>query len=312
MTGQAWSGMVSFKMNKLTIADRAQILRCLVDGNSLRATARICGRSFGAITKFLVDAGRVCSQYQDKVLNDLPCRRIQCDEIWSFVYAKEKNAPEEMKIKGTAGDVWTWTALCADTKLVPCWFVGTRDAGSAYHFIHDLAARLKNRVQLTTDGHKAYLNAIDDAFGSNIDYAMLVKVFGNGSEHEGAQKYSPGVCMGSRIAQITGKPEYSHVSTSFVERQNLTMRMSMRRFTRLTNAFSKKVENHEAAIALHFMHYNFCRIHQSLRVTPAMAAGVASSVWEIEDIARLVEAEENRAIEAGALKRGSYAPRNSK
>lgn len=299
-------------MNKLTTDRRAQIIRCLVDGNSIRATCRITGLSRGAVVKLLVDVGRVCSQYQDKVFNDLPCRRLQCDEIWSFVYAKEKNAPESMKRKGTAGDVWTWTALCADTKLVPCWFVGTRDAGEAYHFIHDLAGRLRNRVQLTTDGHKAYLNAVEDAFGSQIDYAMLVKVFGNGPEHEGAQKYSPGVCMGSRVAKISGTPEYDHISTSFVERQNLTMRMSMRRFTRLTNAFSKKVQNHEAAIALHFMNYNFCRIHQSLRITPAMAAGGATRVWNVEDIAQLVEAEEQRAIDSGALKRGTYAPRNSK
>lgn len=297
------------KMNKLTTSERAQILRCLVDGASLRATARICGRSLGAITKFLCDAGYACSLYQDKAFHDLPCKRLQCDEIWSFVYSKAKNAPEDMKRDGTAGDVWTWTAIDADTKLVPCWFVGTRDAGAAYHFIHDLAARLRNRVQLTTDGHKAYLNAIEDAFGSDIDYAQLVKIFGNGPAHEG---YSPAQCMGSRVAKVSGNPEYSHISTSFVERQNLTMRMSMRRFTRLTNAFSKKVENHEAAIALHFMYYNFCRIHASLRVTPAMAAGVADHVWEIEEIVGLIEADEQRAIDAGALKRGSYRPRISK
>lgn len=299
-------------MNTLTTDKRTQILRCLVDGNSIRATCRITGISKKAVTKLLVDAGRACSLYQDKAFHDLPCRNIQCDEIWSFVYAKEKNAPESMKRKGNAGDVWTWTAICADTKLVPCWFVGTRDAGSAYHFIHDLAGRLKNRIQLTTDGYKAYLNAIEDAFGDNIDYAMLVKVFGNGQIHEGAARYSPAVCMGSRVANITGQPEYNHVSTSFVERQNLTMRMSMRRFTRLTNAFSKKVENHESAIALHFMYYNFCRIHQSLRVTPAMAAGISSHVWEVEEIAGLVEAEEQRAIENGELKRGTYKARISK
>jgi hypothetical protein len=189
--------------------------------------ARICGRSLGAIAKFLCDAGRTCSLYQDKAFYDLPCRRIQCDEIWSFVYAKDKNAPEDLKVDGEAGDVWTWTAHCADTKLVPGWAVGPRDGGMAYHFIHDLAKRLRNRVQMTTDGHKAYLNAVEDAFGTELDYAMLIMVFGNGTEHEGAQNYSPGMCMGSRVAKITGKPEYDHISTSYVERQNLTLRMNM-------------------------------------------------------------------------------------
>lgn len=275
-------------MNKLSIEKRAQILRCLVDGNSIRATCRIVGASKGAVTKLLVEAGRACSVYQNKVMNDLTCTKIQCDEIWSFVYAKEKNASDKMKERGQAGDVWTWTAICADTKLVPCWFVGSRDAGAAYHFIHDLAARLKNRVQLTTDGHRAYLNAVEDAFGGNIDYAMLVKLYGNAPEHPDATKYSPAMCLGSRVATISGNPAYEDISTSYAERQNLTMRMGMRRFTRLTNAFSKKVENHEAAVALHFMYYNFCRIHQSLRVTPAMAAKVTDHVWEIEEIVSLL------------------------
>lgn len=303
--------MVGIKMKKLNTDKRAMIVKCLCDGMSIRATGRITGCSKDTVAKLLLDLGRVCSQYQDKAFHDLPCRRIQCDEIWSFVYAKEKNAPEKMKAKGKAGDVWTWTAICADTKLIPCWFVGTRDAGAAYHFMHDLAARLRHRVQLTTDGFKAYLNAVEDAFGTEIDYAMLVKVFGNGPERPDATKYSPALCMGSRVAKMSGEPEYQHISTSYAERQNLTMRMNMRRFTRLTNAFSKRVANHEAAVALYFMHYNFCRVHASLRVTPAMEAGIANHVWDVQEIVGLVEAEERRAIENGELKRGAYGPRNS-
>src|SRR5204863_7085918 len=221
-----------------------------------------------------------------KVFRNLTCKHIQCDEIWSFIGAKEKNASPEQKESGW-GDVWTWTALDAETKLVPCWFVGTRDGGAAYHFIHDLAGRLAHRVQLTTDGHKAYLDAVEDAFGMEIDYAQLIKIYGNVPE-QGEVRYSPAVCMGTRVAKISGKPDYAHVSTSYVERQNLTMRMGMRRFTRLTNAFSKKLENLDHAIALHYMHYNFCRIHQTLRVTPAMEAGVSDHVWSIEEIIDLL------------------------
>ena len=210
-------------------------------------------------------------EYQDKAFRNLNCKRIQCDEIWQFVGAKEKNTTEAMKAAGW-GDIWTWVALDADSKLVPTWFVGTRDAGAAYHFMHDLAERLAHRVQLTTDGHKAYLSAVEDAFGCNIDYAMLVKIYGNAPE--GAEvRYSPAQCMGARKAVQTGKPKWNHISTSFIDRQNLTMRMSMRRFTRLTSGFSKKVENHEHAIALHFMHYNFCRTHRSLRVHSRNGSG---------------------------------------
>ena len=233
--------------------------------------------------------GKACSAYQDQMFVKLPCKRIQCDEIWSFVYSKQKNVPDHKE--GEAGDVWTWTAICADTKLVPCWFVGNRDAGSAYHFMHDLAARLESKVQLTTDGLKCYLQAVEDAFGSEIDYAQLVKIYGAGPKEESEVKYSPAQCMGAKRAVITGKPEFGHISTSYVERQNLTMRMSMRRFTRLTNAFSKKIENHEHAIALHFMYYNFCRIHSSLKITPAMAAGVTSKLYEIEDVIGLLDDE---------------------
>lgn len=274
-------------MNKLDTEKRVQILACLVEGNSLRATSRLVGVSINTVTKLLMDAGRACSEYQDKVLVNLPCKRIQCDEIWSFVGCKEKNVTAEKK-RERQGDVWTWTAMDPQTKLVPCWFVGTRDAGCAYHFMHDLARRLSNRVQLTTDGHKAYLSAVEDAFGSEIDYAMLVKIYGN--EPKGSEvRYSPAVCMGAKKAVISGAPVYEHVSTSITERNNLTIRMSMRRFTRLTNAFSKKVENHEHAIALHFMHYNFCRIHKTLRVTPAMEAGISDHVWEISEIVKLLE-----------------------
>ena len=233
------------------------------------------------VMKLLVDLGAACSEYQDHAFRNLSCKRIQCDEIWSFVGAKEKNCTAEMKAKG-AGDTWTWVAIDADTKLVPCWLVGQRDAGCAYHFIHDLAGRFAHRVQLTTDGPKIYVNAVEDAFGCEVDYAMLVKIYGNTPEG-GEVRYSPAVCMGTRTAAISGKPDFKHVSTSFVERQNLTMRMSMRRFTRLTNGFSKKVENLEAAVALHYMHYNFCRIHQTLRVTPAMEAGV----WSLDEVIAL-------------------------
>jgi len=273
-------------MNKLSTEERKRIVSALVEGNSMRAVSRMTGVSRNTIDKLLCDLGAACSEYQDKAFVNLPCKRIQCDEIWSFVHSKEKNTSEEMKKKG-AGDVWTWVALCPDTKLVPTWFVGNRDAGCAYHFMHDLADRLSSRVQLTTDGHRAYLNAVEDAFGAEIDYAMLVKIYGNTPEG-GEVRYSPAVCMGAKKAVITGKPDFAHVSTSHVERQNLTMRMSMRRFTRLTNGFSKKVENHEHMLALHYMYYNFARIHQSLRVTPAMEAGISDHVWELDEIIALL------------------------
>lgn len=279
-------------MNKLTTEERTRVVAALVEGNSLRAITRMTGVHRTTVMKLLADLGRACSIYQDRAFRNLTCKRIQCDEIWSFVGAKEKNASAEKKAEGW-GDVWTWTALDAETKLVPCWFVGTRDAGAAYHFMHDLADRLAHRVQLTTDGFKPYLSAVADAFGTDIDFAQLVKIYGEGPKTEA--RYSPAQCMGTRVAKVTGSPEHKHVSTSFVERQNLTMRMSMRRFTRLTNAFSKKVENHEHAIALHFMHYNFCRIHQTLRVTPAMAAGVAAKIWTISDVIGLLDMPESQA-----------------
>jgi IS1 family transposase len=274
-------------MNMLSIDERTRIVSALVEGNSMRSIARMTGVSRNTIDKLLCDLGRACSEYQDKAFRNLSSKRFQCDEIWSFVGAKEKNCTAEMKKKG-AGDVWTWVALDPDTKLVPCWFIGHRDAGCAYHFMHDLAERLAHRVQLTTDGHRAYLNAVEDAFGANIDYPMLQKIYGN-SEQGPETRYSPAICMGARKAVISGNPDHNHVSTSHVERQNLTMRMSMRRFTRLTNGHSKKLENHEHAVAIHYMYYNFARIHQSLRVTPAMEAGVSDHVWELEEIIGLLD-----------------------
>ncbi len=259
----------------------------LVEGSSLRAASRLADVSINTVTKLLVDVGAACEQYQDRALRDLKCKRIQCDEIWSFCYAKAKNLPEKYAGAFGYGDVWTWTAIDADTKLVPSWLVGRRDGWTAMTFIRDLAGRLAHRVQLTTDGHKVYLEAVEGAFGADVDYAMLVKLYGGDSGREAEARYSPAQCLGTRTVCITGTPDPAHISTSYAERQNLTMRMSMRRFTRLTNAFSKKVDNHKAALALYFMHYNFGRIHKTLRVTPAMEAGVADHVWTLEEIARL-------------------------
>jgi IS1 family transposase len=275
-------------MNKLTTEERVRIVSALVEGNSLRSIVRMTGTHRTTIQKLLCDLGAACSNYQSRVFRDLPCKRIQCDEIWSFVGAKEKNASSAKKAEGW-GDAWTWVALCADTKLVPCWHVGGRDAGFAWDFIQDLASRLANRVQLTTDGHRAYLAAVEDAFGSEIDYAMLVKQYGATSDKSPERKYSPADCTGAKKVRVIGKPDKKHVSTSYIERQNLTMRMGMRRFTRLTNGFSKKLENHEHAIALHYMHYNFCRIHQTLRVTPAMEAGISDHVWSLAEIVALLD-----------------------
>jgi IS1 family transposase len=275
-------------MNRLPLAKRAQIIGMLVEGNSLRATSRMADVSINTVTKLLVDVGDACERFQDTALRDLKCKRIQCDEIWSFVYAKAKNVPDEHAGEFGYGDVWTWVAMDADSKLVPSWGVGRRDAFTGHAFIRDLASRLAHRVQVTTDGHKIYLEAIEGAFGANVDYAMLVKMYEGDSGKNPEAKYSPGSCTGSRKQPITGNPDLAHVSTSYVERQNLTMRMTMRRFTRLTNAFSKKLDNHKAMIALHYMHYNFGRIHKTLRVTPAMEAGKADHVWSLEEIAGVV------------------------
>lgn len=281
-------------MNKLSIEKRTQLISCLIEGSSIRATSRMTGVAFNTVLRFVSDIGRVCSIFQDETFRNLNCKRLECDEIWAFCGAKAKNTSDEKKAQGW-GDVWTWTAIDVDTKLVPCWFVGGRDAKSGQHFMNDLADRLTSRVQLTTDSHKAYLSAVDNAFGNDIDYAQLVKIYGSGQNSQGQYRYSPAQCMGTRKAVMTGQPKREHISTSIVERQNLTMRMSIRRFTRLTNAHSKKLENHEHAVALHFMNYNFCRIHQTLRVTPAMQAGLTDRVWELADIADLLDVAERRA-----------------
>lgn len=274
-------------MNRLTTEKRVQILGMMVEGMSIRAITRLTGASKNTVVKLLVDAGQACAEYQNKVLRNLKCKRIQVDEIWAFVYAKERNAPADKKADGEAGDLWTWTAIDADTKLAASWLVGSRDGDAAKRFVCDLSGRLANRVQLTSDGHKVYLEAVEAAFGAAIDYAQLIKIYGQ--PVEGQKRYSPPEIIGTETNCCTGSPDPAHISTSFVERQNLTMRMHMRRFTRLTNGFSKKVENHAHAVALNFMYYNFVRIHQTLRVTPAMAAGVTDRLWEIADIVRIVD-----------------------
>jgi IS1 family transposase len=280
-------------MNRLSEAQRVQVISALVEGNSIRATVRMTGVAKNTVIKLLAEVGLACTQYQSRVFRNLPCRRIQADEAWCFCYAKDKNVPEELRGTFGYGDVWTWTAICADTKLVPSWLVGRRDARTASVFMHDLASRLAKRVQLTTDGHRVYLEAVERAFGSEIDYAMLVKIYGHDQAPD--TRYSPAECVDTETVEVTGRPNPKYVSTSFVERQNLTMRMGMRRFTRLTNAFSKKVENLEHAVALHFMHYNFCRIHQTLRVTPAIEAGISDHVWDIAEIVGLLGQSNQKA-----------------
>jgi IS1 family transposase len=274
-------------MNRLSTRQRTKVITALVEGNSLRATCRMTGVARMTVMKLLVDVGTACYKYQYKNLKNLQSRRIQCDEIWSFCYAKQDNLPEKKKGKLGYGDVWTYVAIDADTKLVPCWLVGLRSARYANEFLSDLKRRLTNRVQLTTDGHRKYLDAVDDVFGDNIDYAMLIKLYG--ADPEGEKRYSPSECLGTETRIIKGNPEPKQISTSFVERQNLTMRMNMRRFTRLTNGFSKKVDNLKHAVALHFMYYNFARVHKTLGVTPAMAAGIADHVWTLDEIIALTE-----------------------
>ena len=274
-------------MNTLKKEKQRQVVAAPVEGNSIRATCRMTGVAKNTVVKLLVGIGKVCSEFQDKALRNLTCKKIQCDEIWAFCYAKEKNVPVDKKGQFGYGDVWTFTALDADTKLIPSWYIGRRDATCATKFMKDLAGRLKNRVQLTTDGHRMYLEAVEDVFGSRIDFSQLVKIYGNSEESQ--KRYSPAQCIGTEKIKINGNPESESISTSYVERQNLTMRMNMRRFTRLTNAFSKKVENLGYALALHFMYYNFCRIHQTLRMTPAMKAGVTLKLWEIDDIISLLD-----------------------
>lgn len=275
----------AFTMNRLPLGKRTQIIGLLVEGNSLRATSRLANVSINTVTKLLVDIGTACQKYHDEHVRNVASKRVQCDEIWSFVYAKEKNLPEKLQGKFGVGSIWTWTAIDADSKLIVSYLIGNRDAEYAKVFMEDVASRLKNRVQLTTDGLRAYLDAVDQTFGIDIDFAQLVKIYGKSLE--GEHRYSPAECTGACKTVITGDPKAKHISTSYVERQNLTMRMSLRRFTRLTNAFSKKIENHAHAVALHFMYYNFVRIHKTLRVTPAMASGITNKLWSVEDLARL-------------------------
>jgi len=277
-------------VNKLDNARRAEVVAALVEGNSIRATVRMTGVAKNTVTKLLVDLGGACSAYQNEAMRNLPCQRIQCDEIWAFCHNKAKNtAPEHAGVFGY-GDVWTWTAIDADTKLVPSWMVGDRDVETAWVFMQDLKGRLRNRVQLTTDGHKPYLTAVYGTFGGEIDYAQLIKLYGPEPGEE--KRYSPPKCIGTTTHVVSGTPVDADISTSFVERQNLTMRMGMRRFTRLTNAFSKKVENLAAAVSLHFMYYNFARAHASLKgKTPAMEAGIADHQWTITEIVSLLDGQ---------------------
>ena len=273
-------------MNTLKKEKQRQVVAALVEGNSIRATCRMTGVAKGTVLKLLVNLGRACAEYQDKALRNLTCSKIQCDEIWAFVYAKEKNLPKNKEGQFGYGDVWTFTAIDAESKLVPTWHIGNRNITDATIFMKDLAGRLKNKVQLTTDGHKMYLEAVENAFGCEIDFSQLIKIYGNPPEAE--KKYSPAECIGTERHKITGNPNDDSISTSYVERQNLTMRMGMRRFTRLTNGFSKKALNLFYAESLHFMYYNFCRIHQTLRMTPAMKAKVTDRLWDIEDLISLI------------------------
>jgi IS1 family transposase len=280
-------------MNKLTHDKREQVVNCLLEGCTIRATVRLTGVSKKTVMRALVEVGRVCEDFQSRMFRNLTCKRIQLDEMWSFNYCKEKNVTSAIaeKVPG-AGDVWLWVAIDADTKLVPCWTIGDRGPQTAYDFVNDLASRLANRVQLTSDGHRVYLNAVEDAFGSEVDYAMLVKMYG--SDRESEARYSPAECIGCKQIGVIGKPDPKHISTSFVERQNWSVRTSMRRYTRLSNGFSRKIENHAAAVALNYFGYNFIRIHRTLRVTPAMEAGVTDHVWTVSDLVDLWEASEKR------------------
>lgn len=292
-------------MNRLSTEKRAQMVGLLVEGNSIRATSRLSGVAYATVIKFVADIGRACTDYQDRTLRNITARRIQADEIWAFCYAKDKNIPEHMRGQKGIGSVWTWVALDADCKLAISWLVGDRDGKAATVFLQDVADRLANRVQLTTDGHKAYLQAVESAFGNEIDYAILEKIYGTAPDAE--KRYSPPECISCKRHVLMGKPNPEFVSTSYTERQNLTMRMSMRHFTRLTNAFSKKIENHAHSVALHFMWYNFGRVHKTLRVTPAMEAGITDHVWTLEDVAALVD----NLSEYQPKKRGSYKKRDS-
>ncbi|HYE03806.1 MAG TPA: IS1 family transposase [Phycisphaerales bacterium] len=294
-------------MNRLTRAQRRAVIACLVEGSSVRATCRMTGVAKGTVLRFLRDMGEVCEEYHDTHARGLRSERIQADEIWSFCYCKEKNLPDCKRGEPGVGSVWTWTALDQDSKFMVSWYVGDRDARCAVWFMRDLASRLGNRVELTTDGHHVYERAVEKAFGWDVDYAQLLKVYGESWDEEA--RYSPCACLHSMKVPVFGRPIPGDICTSHVERQNLTMRMGMRRFTRLTNAFSKKLANLRAAVALHFVHYNFCRVHTALRVTPAMELGIADHVWELDELVGLLEAREAAALASGSLKRGPYRKR---
>jgi IS1 family transposase len=273
-------------MNRLSLSDRTQVVAALVEGSSINSTCRMTGIAKHTVLKLLKDMGCACAAYHDSHVRNLRVRRVQADEIWAFVYGKDKNLTLE-QVQAGAGSVWTWTALDADTKLIVSYMLGDRGASTALSFMRDVAGRIANRIQLTTDGHRVYADAVEDSFGADIDYAMLVKIYGASSENP-ESRYSPATCIGCRTGVLAGNPDPDHISTSFVERQNLSMRMGMRRFTRLTNAFSKKLENHGHMVALYFMHYNFCRVHKTLRVTPTMEAGLTDHVWELDELVALV------------------------
>jgi IS1 family transposase len=294
-------------MNRLSTQQRRAVIAALVEGSSIRATCRMTGVSKNTVTKLLVDMGTVCSVHMDRDIRDLACERVQVDEIWSFVYSKAKNVPEDKRGQWGYGDVWTWTALDPDSKLVLSFRVGPRDLQEAHHFMADVANRLAQRVQLTSDGFHVYGPSVRDAFGGDVDYAQLVKLYGSADtgRKTGAAKYSPAVCIGAHSEVISGDPDDQHISTSHVERLNLTTRMSVRRFTRLTNAFSKKVANHTAAVSLHFAYYNYCRVHKTLGTTPAVAAGITDHVWSLDELIGLLE-----AAEATPIKRGPYKKRD--
>lgn len=282
-------------MNKLPLQKRVQILSMLCEGSSMRSISRVCDVSINTVSKLLVDAGQVCAAYHDQNVRGVQSKRVQCDEIWSFCYAKQKNVKGATAAPEGAGNVWTWTAIDADSKLILAWMVGGRDADTAMSFAEDLQSRIKGRTQLTTDGLKLYLDAIQEAFGSDgVDYAQLVKIYGPAVGAGDERRYSPVECIGAKKTPVDGNPDPKHISTSYVERQNLNMRMGMRRFTRLTNAFSKKLDNHCYALALYFMFYNFTRIHKTLKVTPAMAAGLTEKLWSMEDVVALLDARDER------------------